>query len=52
MQAKEASFKSLNKKVNVQRKGSFPKYNEWSEDDKLKVKQICGELTDQYSYNL
>lgn len=38
--------------VNVQKKGSFPKYEQWSEKDREKVKDICGDLASKYGYNL
>lgn len=42
----------LGKKVNVQKKGSYPKYEEWSRDDKEKVNNICGQLASEYGYKL
>lgn len=44
--------KRLNKKLNVQNKGEFKKYSDWSEIDKTQLKNICGTLAEKYGYSL
>ncbi len=44
--------KRLNKKVNVQKSGSFARYEEWNTDQKRELTRICGNLADQYGYEL
>lgn len=43
---------SILKPTNIQKTGSFPKYREWKEADKTKLKEICGELSLKYGYEL
>lgn len=38
--------------INQQKKGNFPKYKDWKEEDKNKVKSICKDLCDQYKFKL
>lgn len=38
--------------VNIQKKGSFDKYDKWTDKDKDKVKKICNELSAKYGYRL
>jgi len=45
-------FKAIDTPVNVQKEGAFPKYKDWTNKDKGKVKEICGELSKQYGYRL
>ncbi len=42
----------LSKKINVQKSGSFNKYESWKDKDKEKVRRICGELAERYGYEL
>jgi len=44
--------KSLNQPKNVQRKGIFPKYAEWSREDKEKVQIICGSVSQRLGHIL
>lgn len=37
---------------NVQRSGKFPRYPNWAEEDKKKMKSIVSNLADIYDYNL
>ncbi|MDQ7047716.1 MAG: sulfotransferase [Sulfurovum sp.] len=49
---KETIENSINKPTNIQKTGSFPKYNQWKKDDKQKVIDICGHLSLKYGYKL
>ena len=42
----------LFKPLNVQKEGSYPNYQDWQEEDKSKVREICGELSSKYGYEL
>ncbi|MDH5366412.1 MAG: sulfotransferase [Cyclobacteriaceae bacterium] len=42
----------IKKPVNSQKKGNFPVYEDWENEDKKKVVDICGELADKYGYDL
>lgn len=42
----------LGEKRNVQKKGDFAFYDNWTEEDKSDLKDICGELATRYGYNL
>jgi len=44
--------KQMNKKVNVQKTGDFPKYEEWSKSQKKELSDICGELALSYGYKI
>lgn len=44
--------KKLSKKVNVQRNEYIPKYEDWKNQDKKYIKNICKELTIKYNYKL
>ncbi len=44
--------KLISKPVNVQKRENFPKYQDWNEEDKNKVKKICGGLAQKYGYKL
>ncbi|MFC2084881.1 hypothetical protein ACFLS9_07485 [Bacteroidota bacterium] len=44
--------KLIARPVNIQKKGSFQKYEQWPEDDIKIVKDICGDLSAKYGYNL
>lgn len=44
--------KAIDKPVNIQTTGDFPKYDKWKQVDKDKVVDICGELSHQYGYKL
>lgn len=49
----ESSIKKvLNKKSNAQKKGTFAKYKDWSEDQKLELRKICQELSEKYNYTI
>jgi len=48
----EAIEKAIKKPVNVQKRGSFPHYRDWSKEDKDKVREICGDLAKKYGYEL
>lgn len=43
---------SINRPTNVQKAGSFPKYNQWKKNDKNKVIDICNDLSLKYGYQL
>ncbi len=43
--------KMLRKPVNPQRKGNFPKYSDWTAEDKTALKQVCP-LAEKYGYQL
>ncbi len=43
---------SINRPINIQKVGAFPKYKEWDQMDKDKVVNLCGELSLQYGYKL
>ena len=43
---------SIVKPVNEQKRGTFPSYNEWKKEDKEKVVEICGELSQKYGFEL
>jgi len=42
--------KKMKKKKNVQKTKKFPPYEQWSEDEKLRLKNICGDLAEKYGY--
>lgn len=44
--------KQLRNKSNIQKEGSFPKYEEWDENYKENLKYICSELAKKYQYSL
>lgn len=44
--------KALNHKSNSQKSGSFPKYIDWSTEQKNQLKGICNPLAEQYNYDL
>lgn len=44
--------KALNHKANTQKSGSFPKYNDWSAEQKRQLRDICNPLAEQYNYDL
>ena len=44
--------KRLNKKSNIQTSGNVEKYNNWSDNDKEKLKNICNPLAKKYGYKL
>lgn len=44
--------KSINKPINIQKTGSFPKYKEWNQSDKSKVIDLCEKLSLKYRYKL
>lgn len=49
----EKTIENLIKKpINIQKKGSFPKYEDWFEENKEKVRKICGKLAEKYGYQL
>jgi hypothetical protein len=41
----------IRKPVNVQKKGDFPPYKEWSEEDKQKLRDVAM-LAGEYGYRL
>jgi hypothetical protein len=43
---------SINKPINIQRTGEFPKYNQWIKKDKIKTIDIVEELSLKYGYQL
>jgi hypothetical protein len=43
--------KVLKKRMNVQRKGKFPEYDDWDEEDKARLKETAP-LADTYGYHL
>jgi len=43
---------SIVKPVNAQKRGTFPSYNKWGKEDKEKVVEICGELSQKYGFEL
>lgn len=49
---KEKIEKAINIPVNIQKKGSFPKYDEWIEEDKNKVIEISIDLSNKYGFKL
>jgi len=44
--------KELSKPVNVQKSGEFPHYENLENEEKEKIKQICGSLASKYGYHL
>lgn len=42
----------MDKKVNRQKVNEFPRYENWTDDQKMELKEICGELADKYQYAL
>lgn len=44
--------KQLNKKLNVQKTGSFENYINWDDNQKNELKETCGELANTYGYTL
>ncbi len=44
--------KKLNKRSNAQLEGKFPKYKDWNEKQKIKLKEICGPLAESYGYEI
>ncbi len=50
--SKKTISSSISRPTNTQRTGSFPEYKEWKEADKTKLKDICGELSFKYGYEL
>ncbi|MCD6117393.1 sulfotransferase [bacterium] len=44
--------KQMNRKVNVQKTGDFPKYKDWSNLQKKELADICTELALTYGYKL
>jgi len=49
----EATIKDfIVKPINVQNTGTFPSYNEWKKEDKEKVIEIYGELSQKYGFEL
>ena len=47
----KAAKKILKKRMNVQRKGKFPEYDDWDEENKVRLKKIAP-LADAYGYTL
>jgi len=45
-------LKSLNKKSNAQTSGSFAKYENWEENEKVALRRICSDLATKYGYKL
>ena len=43
--------KQIQKPLNVQKKGSFPKYSAWTENDKQKLREVTP-LSLRYGYQL
>ena len=49
----ESRFRQIFKKpINKQIQGSFPKYKDWTTEDKQALINITGELASQYGYQL
>ncbi len=44
--------KELSSPVNVQKSGEFPHYENLENEEKEKIKQICGSLASKYGYNI
>ncbi|MBU8893923.1 MAG: sulfotransferase [Bacteroidales bacterium] len=44
--------KALNKKSNVQTKGSFAEFSNWDSDQKIALKDICNDLSQKYNYTI
>lgn len=42
--------KIIEKPVNVQRDGNYPKYQDWTNEDKTALKEVCGDLAAKYGY--
>lgn len=50
---KEAEIANwMNKRINAQSESPFPKYEDWSKEDKESLKNICGGLAAKYNYQL
>ena len=45
-------LKSLDKKRNVQKHSQHPKYTQWEDADKERLRKICGDLAWKYDYDL
>jgi len=45
-------LKSLDKKRNVQKHSQHPKYAQWEDADKERLRKICGDLAGKYDYDL
>ncbi|HAF31119.1 MAG TPA: hypothetical protein DCG75_18940 [Bacteroidales bacterium] len=50
--SKAAILKSLGKKSNTQIQGSFPKYEDWDQDQKIILKRTCSDLAKKYDYKI
>ncbi|MEA3451924.1 MAG: sulfotransferase [Bacteroidota bacterium] len=44
--------KRLNRKENIQQKGQFNSYNNWTKEERKQLKNICIKLADKYGYQL
>ena len=53
IQIPESNIKKvLNKKTNAQKKGSFAEFENWDENQKLELRNICKELALKYDYKI
>ena len=48
--SKKKLEKVLGRKLNSQQKGDFPSLKDWSVEDRADLKEIAGDVMDQYSY--
>lgn len=44
--------KLLQSRLNVQQAGTFPKYEQWTKEQKSQMIKICGSLAEKYGYQL
>ncbi|MCK5028592.1 MAG: sulfotransferase [Bacteroidales bacterium] len=44
--------RTLNKKSNAQKAGSFAEYKDWDSNQKLALKEICNDLSKKYNYKI
>jgi hypothetical protein len=49
---KESIEKKLNVKINVENRGNVDLYENWSEEDKNSLRELCMSLADKYKYDL
>ena len=50
--SKKQIQKQISSKENVQQKGQFGKYENWSKQESEQLKNICGDLANKYNYDL